>query len=197
MKTVAIFTVILLFGLNLAAQTPDQPADMKECLDKIISLGMSEVAYQCIAHVAGMRIGGSSWLFKKDETSGIYWNSYAGNRCNKPDQDPEQAEREKIAFEYKLDKEISRLKCLADSDGSGFISSDEGYQFRRLMEFGYKAAFVASSEEGDKQKVSLGLKVELGGSDISLLDEKLKEYSALREKAEKNDIADLPEVVLK
>ena len=187
---------LIIIAVNLSAQTTDEPDDMKECIAQIKAWGMSEGAKTSIETIAGMRIGGSNWEFRKDESSGMYWTSFTSNRCDLPSEDPVQAEQEKMKYRYKLDKEISRIKILADFDSSGFINTEEAFKFRRLIEFGYKASFVAREEDGHKEWVCLGLQAELGSNDLKVLDEKINEYAALREKAEKNGIDDLPEIVL-
>jgi hypothetical protein len=197
MKRIFICGVaVLALAAVAAAQDRQDPKDLAECVEQIRARGMSEVAYSHLGTVAGMRVGGSSWAFKKDETSGAYWTSYTSNRCRLPNEDPAEAERERMQFQYKLDTEVSRLRPLADADGSGFVSTAEGLAFRKLCEFGYKAAFVASEEQGDMERILAGLQIDLGGTDPEALAAKLKEYEELRQRAAQGGVADLPEVAL-
>jgi hypothetical protein len=146
--------------------------------------------------IAGMRCGGSNWIYEQDAATGAYWSSFVGSRCKSPIQDSVQAETEEMEYRYKLEKEILGLKSLADTDNSGFVSTAEGFEFRSLIEFGYKAAFVAEEEKGDLQAIVVGLQVELRGGDSSILYKKLLQYNALKKEAEKKGISDLPTVAI-
>lgn len=197
MRTIAAMILVFVCAAGSgSAQEKADPKDLTECIEQIRARGMSEGAYGAIAVIAGVRAGGASMEFRKDEVSGMYWTSFTGNRCALPNADPAEAERERMRYRYTLDTEVSLLRPLADADGSGFVSTEEGLAFRRLCEFGYKAAFVAAEEEGDRDAVITGLQVDLGGTRPEVFESRLKEYEAFREKAEALGVGGLPEVVL-
>lgn len=196
MRTLMALMLVLALAAGASAQGSGDPKDMAECIEQIRARGMSEGAWGAVAMIAGMRVGGSSMEFGKDESSGIYFTSFTGKRCALPNEDPAEAQRERMQYQYRLDAEISRLKPLADADGSGFVGTEEGMAFRKLCEFGYKASFVAKQENGDREKICRGLQADLGSAELEVFEAKLKEYEALRQQAAGSGITDLPEVAL-
>lgn len=192
-----LYVIILIVTASAApARGQGDPEDMLECIEQIMAWKMSEQAKMSVAMIAGMRLGGGIWSYHKDESSGIYFNSYTSAKCKSPDSDPAITEREDNEYRYRLDGEILRLRDLADFDGSGFVSTDEGMRFRQLVEFGCKAAHIAVEEKGDLAAIRLGLSVELGGSEEGAFENKVKEYNELRLEAEKAGISGFPSIVL-
>jgi hypothetical protein len=196
MRLLVATVALLLIAVNIASQNIEEPADMKACIEEIRAWGMSEQAKGSIMMVAGNRLGGTSWYYIKDESSGTYGFGMRGNRCNLPNDNPIEAEREKMAYQYKLDREIMRLKEIADSDGSGFVSTTEGREFLNLVQFGHKASFIIEEEKSDIDAIVVGLNQELSGGDETAFRDKLNEYNTLKTLAVKHGIDDLPNVVI-
>lgn len=186
-----LFIAISIVPSSVLSQTETQPKDLIECIEQIKAWNMSESARGSLRHIAGIRLGGPILSFQKDEHSGAYFNSYTGTKCYSPDRDPEEVRRERELFKYQVDEEIIKLRPLADFDNSGFVSTSEGNQFRSLVEFGYKAAYVISAEEEDIDRICQGLMM---NEDAFL--EMLEKYKDFLIRTKKIGIEDLPEVTI-
>ena len=173
------------------SQTETQPTDLIECINQIKAWNMSESARGSLGQIARIRLGGSILSFQKDENSGAYFNSYSGTMCYSPDRNPEEIRLEREQFQYKVDGEIIKLRPLADFNDSGFVSTSEGSQFRSLIEFGYKAAYVNSAEDGDIGRICQGLMMNEG-----TFNEMLEKYNDFLIRAKNLGVEDLPEVTI-
>jgi hypothetical protein len=190
MKSACLLIIALCIVPRAAvSQTEEQPRDLLECIEQIKAWNMSESALMSLRHISGIRLGGAVLSFRKDEQSGAYFPSYSGTQCYSPDRDPEEVRIERERMQYMVDREITRLKPLADSDGSGFVSTSEGAQFRELLEFGYKAARVISAEGRDIERVCRGLQM-----NAETFRDTLAKYREIRRRAKGLGIEDLPEV---
>ena len=89
--------------------------------------------------------GWGRW-FEWDEASGRYWPSYHSANCPLPGADPEETAAWEEEQELAREADLAGVKGFADADGSGFVSTAEGQDFRSLVEYGYLAAQLL--EEG-------------------------------------------------
>ena len=162
----------------LSCATPGQPgtaADLERYVIEARRDGMSEGARGTLWQVAAIRTGAIVVTYPKDETTGVYFDSYNSTTCPNPKQNPEVARKFQEKMSQATEAEVKKLKPLADADGSGFVSSDEGEAFRRLVEFGYKASFISKQKgRGDLHALAKAL----GQADDVVLDQAVR-YKAL------------------
>jgi hypothetical protein len=179
----------VIFG-SLRAQEPQEPRDMKECIQAIRDQRMSEGAQNQLNTVAGIRVGSEEVFFEKTP-SGLYGTGLRSLACANPSADPAAVEAMRGEWKRKMTPELVNLRWLADADTSGFVSTAEGFNLRRLVEFGYKAAYILSAESHDLKALCTGL-----GMREEDLRATLKEYATLQEKAKRANIQPFPEVAL-
>jgi hypothetical protein len=192
MKRICLLIIaISIVPSSVLSQTETQPTDLIECIDQIKAWNMSESARGSLGMIAGIRLGGRILSFQKDENSGAYYNSYSGTKCYSPDRNPEEVRLEREQFQYKVDGEIIKLRPLADFNDSGFVSTSEGNQFRSLVEFGYKAAYLISAEDGDIGRICQGLIM-----NENTFNEMIEQYKDFLIRAKKLGVEDLPEVTI-
>jgi hypothetical protein len=60
--------------------------------------------------------------------------------CPNPKADPELLEEQQAELQEELHVRILLLRSGADTDKSGFVTTEEGARFRELYEFGHMAA---------------------------------------------------------
>lgn len=188
-RTYLLIIAICFLPMSVFPQTESQPKDYIECINQIKAWKMSELARMSIVTIAGIRLGGSILSFRKDENTGAYLNSYTGTKCYSPDLDPEVVKREREQYQYQVDREVTILMPLADFDDTGFVSTSEGTEFRNLVEFGYKAAYVISAEEGSIEHICQGLMIK-----EETFREMLVKYKNLLATAKKLGITEFPAV---
>ena len=160
--------------------------DFDKYIEEIRKAGMSESAAGDVRMAAGLLSGRS--LFKATRApDGSVGKSYASNMCFVPTKDEKLAEKQRAlreAIQVKQDAWMSILQKHADSDGSGFVSTEEGHALRRRVEMGLIAD-------------------QLGITDVNQLAEALFEdraaalsditaYSKLLAEAEKLGLGGLP-----
>jgi hypothetical protein len=151
---------------------------------------MTENARMSIRMMASIQAGTTLPFFQKDDSTGAYWPGYRSASCPKPDMS--EAERQELRDEYeaKTDPFIEKMRPLADADHSGFITTEEGAEFRALVEFGYRAAHVVGNEGHDMKKICAGLSM----SEESVR-ERAEQYKELLAKARAGGL-DLPDLDL-
>jgi hypothetical protein len=143
----------LILSLSLPAQEDGMPADLAAYMQEIRDSGMTEDARGAISMVAGILVGETTLSFPKDEKSGQYGNSYSSAFCLKPGLPQSEIARIRQEAAQKKAPVIARLKVIADSDCSGFVSSKEGRELRSVVEFGLKLAFLLKNEGPDVAKL--------------------------------------------
>jgi hypothetical protein len=135
---------------------------------------MSESAGNALRMVASIQTGAIIISFSKDEASGIYFTGYGSTMCPTPNADPEEFRKFQAAQEEKVQQEMKRLKPFADFDGSGFVSTAEGEEFRGLLEFGYKVSFVVKEIGSDLDSIAQAL-----GTTTQFIKEEVVKYDQL------------------
>lgn len=187
----AIICLSMMLPLGLASQTATDPADMQKYIDEIRQYGMSEAGKGHLLMIASIRNGFTELVFPQGP-DGSYGMSYTSLLCKNPSMDPDVARRERQEAETKNGLETIRLKPLADSDRSGFVTTEEAWQFRQLVEFVYKIAHVSARESNDMQRTCKAL-----GMFEDAVRQRLADYAMLQERLQDLGLAPLPVVTLK
>lgn len=164
--------LLVIAGQVAVAPTPDPP-DLAAYIAEVRAAGATEDAQGALEMVTSIIAGDSLLEFRKGE-SGEYGNSYSNATCMKPGLSSEEmASLRKEAADRRAPV-LKALRHFADTDGSGFISSKEGWSVRRTFEFGAKLSFLVEKEGRDKDRLCKLLHV--GASEF---DASVERYSAL------------------
>jgi len=191
MKVLVTFLAILaVIPAALFSQNSADPADLQAYLKEIRQSGMSEMGKGALLMIAAIR-NGYTELFFQQTPDGSYGMGYANLLCKNPNIDPDIARKEREVAEMKNGLEMVRLKPLADADKSGFVTSVEAMQFRQLVEFGYRIAYLAAQEHNDMQATCKAM-----GIFEDEVRQKLAEYRGLQERVNQLGLAPLPDVAL-
>ncbi len=177
------FAALLLLTATATSPAPPMPADLAAYVEEIRAAGMTGEARSSLLAVSTAISGENTITFPKDAASGQYGNHYRSNGVYHRPSAEELARMRQIA----ADRErlvTPRLRALADRDGSGFVSTREGSEFRRMFEFGLKAAFIISAENPSLERLCTLLNVT--PSEASVL---AAEYERVR-----SDLADVATV---
>lgn len=177
MPTVRAFLALLLLAGGAFAGD-EMPADLKAYLEEIKTAGMTEDAAGSIRMVAAIEVGATIMEIETDETGKLESRQYTSALCPRPGMSEEaraQLKKEMDAMEEKIESEVARLKPLADTDGSGFVSSEEGHRFRRLYETGKGVLAVTTDGLRDGDKVAERLQMP-----VEKLQEDLAAYAAAK-----------------
>ena len=141
----------------LGAQEPQATDDFTAYIEQLRSWGMTEAARMSLYTLACVQSGLSVFIVEKDDSSGAYRFGYRGTSCPKPDMS--EAERQELRKEQdaKIDPLVEKMRSIADTDKSGFVTTEEAQLFRAVVEFGYQASNVVKAEAHDMEKVCRGL----------------------------------------
>jgi hypothetical protein len=128
------------------------PGDLAQYVAQIRAAGASEIAQSSLQTVAAILVGQS--LFEVSiEDDGSVGQSYLSTACPPPNASQAQL----AVFEEEQDKKaqpvIQRIRRLADSDLSGFVSTAEGLKLRRDFETGFEIAALAKKDGIDAARV--------------------------------------------
>jgi len=121
-------------------------SDRDAYLEQIRRSGMSELAAGELLSAAAPLAGVSRVRLARNR-QGIFW-SYEAVACIPPGTTDSGREKAKALLEErraKLDGWIAFLKQHADTDKSGFVSTDEGTTLRRRVELGVAISATGSS----------------------------------------------------
>lgn len=165
----------VLATLVLAQATPVS-ADLAAYIEEIRQSGCTESASSELQGVADILVGGTVLTFPKDPSGQTYGNSYRSSEDSCPLPGPSSPKPEALRTDRERTRRavLSRLRVVADTDHSGFVSTIEGSHLRRVYEFGAKAAFL-TSQEGKKKADLLNL-LHVSESELGSL---ASEYRAL------------------
>jgi hypothetical protein len=117
-------------------------SDFDKYIQEIRKAGMSESASGDLRMAAGLLSGGSSFKAIR-APDGSVGRSYSSNMCFVPTKDERLLEKQRAlrqTIQAKQDAWVKLLQKHADSDGSGFVSTEEGHTLRRRIEMGLIAA---------------------------------------------------------
>lgn len=172
MPTFRAFLALTLLCAGSAFAGEEMPADLKAYLEEIKAAGMTEDAASSLRTVASIEVGATLLEITTDESGKVSSRGYTSRFCPRPGMSEEaraQLKKEMDAMEEKVKSEIARLRPLADRDGSGFVSSEEGMRFRRAYETGRSVLAVTADglRDGDKVAERLRMPVERLQSDLA------------------------------
>ncbi len=190
MKMSSILLFFLVVFAPGAATAGDGP-DLTAYIESIRASGMSENASMQIGSVASILAGGTVLSYQKDPESGRYWGSYMSTTCPNPNADPPELTRWKQLKTDDTSKVRQQLRPFADADGSGFVTTSEGSDFRYLLEFGYLAAQAIRDDGATIEAVSRA-----DGKDIAATEARLRKYLALSKQLSDAGVKGLPEVAI-
>ena len=117
-------------------------SDFDKYIEQIRKAGMSESASGDIEMAAGL-LSGSSSLKATRAPDGSVGRAYSSNMCFVPTKDQKLLEKQRAlrqTIQAKRDSWVKLLQKHADSDGSGFVNTEEGEALRRMVEMGLIAA---------------------------------------------------------
>ncbi len=123
---------------------------MVKYFDSIRQWKMSESAWTTLLALADARAGLSSLVCEQGRP---YRVSYSTASCYRS-----QAPRDSVQADLKRKADLANaeflvLQRLADTDSSGFVSSPEAIQLKRLIEFGAQFPVVVQTERADTNLV--------------------------------------------
>ena len=183
-KTRSPLPVMAVGALALAACCHRSTPELADYMEKIRATGMSEGAETSVRAVASIRVGQTLLMFNKEAETGQYDREYRSGACPLPGATREQLEAWRKRLLEGTQKELERLKPLADFDRSGFITTEEGARFRSLYEFGVEAAYICQHEPCTPASVSHAL-----GIVMPAFSDHLGSYQDLRRRATELNIA--------
>jgi hypothetical protein len=111
--------------------------------------------------------------------------------CPKPDADTAEIKQWKELRLSETDVLVNELKRFADVDGSGFITTREAGEFRRLVEYGYLVAQVIRDEGPN-----LDFVVRASGNDAEEAVRRMEEYKALARRISEAGVTDMPDITV-
>ncbi len=172
MSALALAVLSALIAVDAVAG--GDPPDLLEYIARIRESGMSESARGALGMIAGVRAGSTILKYERADGSPRYWATFTSTGCPLPGADPGKVAEWQASLRAKEEAEFERLKPLADKDGSGFVSTEEGNEFRELMEFGVLAEQVREAEGPGLEKVAMA-----SGLEMKEAEAKLERYRSL------------------
>ena len=127
----AVFATALL----VAPQLVLAQSDLERYIDKIRKSGMTEDAAGSLESAASI-LSGATIFAVTPAPDGSLGRSYSSAMCFRPGADGEKVRALREKIEAKEKPWVAFLKKHADTDGSGFVSSEEGSAMRRRVELG-------------------------------------------------------------
>jgi hypothetical protein len=164
-------------------------ADLTAYIESIRASGMSEMGKSMISSVAYIASGATILSYRKDPESGQYWGSYMSATCPNPTADPPELTRWKQTKTDESASLVEKLKPFADADGSGFVTTKEGSDFRFLLEFGYLADQAIRDEGSQIETVARA-----AGLDVAATEARVREYTAIAKRISDAGVTGLPEI---
>ena len=190
-RSFVVTTALVLISLSAHSVFAGDGADLTAYIETIRASGMSEMAQSQVGTVAGIVAGTTILFFQPDPESGRYWPGLMSTNCPNPNADAPELTRWKSLKKDESAEVLQQLKPFADADGSGFVTTQEGGDFRNLLEFGYLAAQVIRDEAASVQAIARA-----SGKDVTATEASLREYVALSKRITQVGVAGLPEVVI-
>jgi len=151
---------------------------------------MTENARASIGLMASIEAGTMLLSFQKDDSSGAFWPRYMSASCPKPEMSETERQELRDELEAKIAPCMEKMRPIADTNNSGFVTTEEGAEFREIVEFGYKASHVVNEEGHDMERICAGLSMK-----EERVRERAKQYKTLLAKARAAGL-DLPDLDL-
>jgi hypothetical protein len=190
-RSFVVTATFVLVSISIHSASAGDGADLTAYIESIRASGMSEAAQMQVGSIASVVAGATILTYQVDPESGRYWPGYMSTTCPNPNADPPELTRWKSLKTDESAVVLEQLKPFADADGSGFVTSQEGSDFRWLLEFGYLAAQTIRDEEATVQAIARA-----SGKDVAATEASLREFAALSERITAAGVAGLPEVVV-
>ena len=193
MTKLASRALLPLLLLPLVAACASRPAggELESHIATIRADRMTESARGMLMTVAAIRTKWTLLTLEKDDATGFYIRSYDTATCGLPGADPKKLETQKQQFMEATEREMRRLQPLADFDGSGFVTTEEGLKFRQLYELALIAAHVCEQEE-----CAIATLAKATGRPPATVEESLAGFRTLAQRAGALRIADFPALPL-
>lgn len=149
------------------------PPDLVSYIEKIRAQGITDSGKSQIMMVVVIRLGQSTLTFDEDAQTGRYAPTFQSATCPVPGADPAETAQWQAELAAARDAEFVALRPLADSDGSGFVSSEEASTFRSVFELGLLAQGVVEKHGYSRAAIcrASGLDEATMDSRLSRLDE--------------------------
>lgn len=178
MPTARAFLALILVIAGSAFAGEEMPADLRAYLEEIKAAGMTEDAASSLRTVAAIEVGASHLEITTDDSGKIYGRQYTAVFCPRPGMSEEaraELRKKQAEMDAKVESEMARLKPLADQDGSGFVSTEEGYRLRRLYELGKSVLVVTADGLRDGGQVAERLQMP-----VENLQKELAAYAGIK-----------------
>jgi len=176
--------LVILPAIVICRQNPNSELD--RYIQDLRKDRMTEEAKITMSTISSIRTDHTTLTFIKDSTSGTYGTSYGSTFCPIPGTDSSEIRKISNQIEADINGDIEKIRPLADSDSSGFITTSEAEHFRRLIEFGWLADYV--SKKGEPESIVARSKG-ISGDRLARL---IKEYKNIADRARKMGIAHIP-----
>jgi hypothetical protein len=137
----------------------EDPADLVRHVERIREQGMTEAAREDLDVVASIRTGATLLRFVEGETPGEYLLDFSGTSCNLPEAEHGRVAQLQVALRKATLEDRDFLRVHADGDGSGFVSTVEGSEFRELIELGYMAAWMIHENGASLDRIAVAASV--------------------------------------
>lgn len=141
--------------LLIAAETPKAapPADFLAYVEDIRERGATESASNDLTTLTMVLTDPDALSFIKDPASGDYSPRYRASGIYGHTPSAQELQNLRETYARKKAAALPILTDLADKNRSGFVSTAEARELRRTIEFGWKAAFILSSEPADLERL--------------------------------------------
>jgi hypothetical protein len=187
MRKLACRALLLLLPLVAGCASRPGGDDLESYIATIRAERMTESARGMLMTVTAIRTKWTLLTLEKDEATGFYMRSYDTSTCGLPGADPKKLEAQKQELMAATEREARRLQPLADLDGSGFVTTEEGSRFRQLYELALIAAHVCEQEE-----CAVATLAKATGRPPATVEESLAGFRTLAQRAGALRIADFP-----
>ena len=195
MRRLGAMLAAILFMLTVAGcrqvEQENDPPDLQAYIDHVRRSGMSDRARMSLYSVAAVMTGQSSLTYVKDEASGQYWPSWHSNTCALPGVSNEERQRLNRLYQAANDSTVAAWKPLADADGSGFVTDEEGRRFRDLHDFGHKVEYLLNEVGLNPADVA-----DLCNQSKDEFREDVAAFNGLMTRAAERGLAGYPSIVL-
>ena len=189
MRFLSCLSIAVVAVGSFASASPGDGADLTAYIESIRASKMSENAQSALVTVAGIACGATILKYIEDKESGRYWPSYQSAVCPNPTADAPELTRWKTIKVDESSALAQKLQPFADADRSGFVTTEEGMNFRFLIEYGYMAKQVMEEHEGSYDSIARA-----AGTDASAAEKRAQEYSALAKRISEAGIQGLPQL---
>jgi hypothetical protein len=168
--------------------TPALASDLDDAVDAMKKSGMSERAEDALDTTAQLLAGSAVYSCKPEKNGGVSSSYASGGACLRPGLTPQQRKEAQDRLDARANAWAPFLKTHADSNGDGFVSTNEARTLQHRVELGF---CVEGLPEKDVDGIAKRLrrKPEDVRADLATL-------RTLREDAQKQKLDGVPDVKL-